>query len=119
MRLCFVSLTNAVELVIKPSENVQKKAVGKTLLLTCNLEGGDYSLLSEFEWRDPFNQVINSEMRRVIMPMTTERWADNKLALIIPQMKEEGSGNYTCSGVYAKSQKLTKSVTLQTFGEIL
>lgn len=41
-----------------------------------------------------------------------------KLAMMIPELRESDSGDYTCSAIYSNTKKLTKSVHVQTIGNI-
>lgn len=41
----------------------------------------------------------------------------NSLALIIPSLRETEAGLYSCTATYANSEKLFKSVRIETIGE--
>lgn len=41
------------------------------------------------------------------------------LALIIPALRETEAGSYTCIATYANSEKLSKSVRIETIGQWL
>ncbi|XP_014206810.1 fasciclin-2 isoform X2 [Copidosoma floridanum] len=112
-------------LEILPDGEVQTKAVGSSALLTCKPRVADPKLISDIQWLDPQNRVIESR-KLVVLPldseipnsyskpaMYTELFSTgNSLGLFFTSLKEEHAGNYICRAQYANTQLLTKKVTM-------
>ncbi|XP_034230309.1 fasciclin-2 isoform X2 [Thrips palmi] len=104
------------ELMILPSPSVQTKPIGKNVLLTCRANVENLLLLTDMQWLDPNNRtILNNEVTYTNSPqrMHTEQMPTS-LALIIPALRETEAGVYTCTATYANSEKLYKSVRIET-----
>ncbi|XP_053981224.1 fasciclin-2 isoform X2 [Hylaeus volcanicus] len=123
--LPLLAYAKEASLSIMPSGETQTKPIGSSIILTCNPEVDDTKLISDMQWLDPQNRVIES-LKLVVLPiastftghskpsMYTELHQDNKLALFFNSLQEEQAGKYTCKATYANSVFLNKSVTIDT-----
>ncbi|KAG7188302.1 hypothetical protein KM043_007962 [Ampulex compressa] len=117
--------TSAASLEILPSGEKQTKTVGSSIMLTCKPNVDDLQLISNMQWLDPHNRVIES-LKLVVLPiestspgyskppMYTELQRDKSLSLIFNSLQEDHDGKYTCKGTYANTIPLNKSVTIDT-----
>ncbi|KAK2586946.1 hypothetical protein KPH14_009873 [Odynerus spinipes] len=116
---------NAVSLEILPNGETQTKPIGSSIILTCKPNVENTKLITDMQWLDPQNRVIES-LKLVVLPiestspghskpaMYTELHQDNSLSLFFNSLQEEQAGKYTCKGTYANSVHLNKSVTIDT-----
>ncbi|XP_014600914.1 PREDICTED: fasciclin-2 isoform X3 [Polistes canadensis] len=126
--LTFAGNANATSLEILPSGETQTKPIGSSIILTCKPNVDNLGLVSDMQWLDPQNRVIES-LKLVVLPiestsplvhghskpaMYTELHQDNSLSLFFYSLQEEQAGKYTCKGTYANSVPLNKSVTIDT-----
>uniref|UniRef100_A0A336MUJ8 CSON006072 protein n=1 Tax=Culicoides sonorensis TaxID=179676 RepID=A0A336MUJ8_CULSO len=104
-------------LVILPVSQVQRKPVGKSLMLTCRANVPDINLVTDLKWRDNKGNTIYSKQNSAPgAPMYTEQLStDQSLALIITKLEESMAGNYYCSASYANTEMLEISVKIETF----
>uniref|UniRef100_A0ABD2XID3 Fasciclin-2 n=1 Tax=Trichogramma kaykai TaxID=54128 RepID=A0ABD2XID3_9HYME len=104
-------------LEILPNGEVLTKAVGSSILLTCKPQVADTKLISDIQWLDPSNRPVDvlSAAQGYSKPsMYTEIHQDNSLSLFFNSLKEEQAGKYICRAMYANTQLLTKTVTIET-----
>ncbi|XP_058792813.1 fasciclin-2 isoform X2 [Phymastichus coffea] len=104
-------------LEILPAGEVQTKAIGSKILLTCKPKVADSRLISEIQWIDPYNRVIDSLSMSpgYSKPMMyTEVHPDNSISLFFNNLNEEQAGKYICKAKYANNELLTKHVTIET-----
>jgi neural cell adhesion molecule len=108
---------NYTFLDILPNGETQTKPIGTSILLTCKPKVDDPSLISQMQWLDPQNRVIESlnVNRGLSKPvMYTELLQDGSLSLFFNSLQEQQAGKYTCKGNYARNVPLSKSVTIDT-----
>ncbi|XP_011165129.3 fasciclin-2 isoform X2 [Solenopsis invicta] len=106
-------------LEILPNGETQTKAIGSSILLTCKPKVDDPTLVSQMQWLDPQNLVIeslNGQSPGQTKPvMYTELHQDGiSLSLFFNSLQEQQAGKYTCRGNYARNVPLSKSVTIDT-----
>ncbi|XP_018371028.1 PREDICTED: fasciclin-2 isoform X2 [Trachymyrmex cornetzi] len=107
-------------LEILPNGETQTKPIGSSIILTCKPKVEDPSLISEMQWFDPSDRVIESlNQKGVINPNPkptryTEWHQDGRLSLYFNSLEEQQGGRYTCKGIYARNMHLSKSVTIGT-----
>ncbi|KYN04494.1 Fasciclin-2, partial [Cyphomyrmex costatus] len=101
---------------ILPNGETQTKPIGSSIILTCKPKVDDPSLISDMQWLDPRNLVIEPLNPRGITkpPMYTELHQDGRLSLYFNSLQEQQAGTYTCKGIYARNVQLSKSVTIDT-----
>ncbi|XP_014600913.1 PREDICTED: fasciclin-2 isoform X2 [Polistes canadensis] len=118
--LTFAGNANATSLEILPSGETQTKPIGSSIILTCKPNVDNLGLVSDMQWLDPQNRVIESLNTSPLVhghskpAMYTELHQDNSLSLFFYSLQEEQAGKYTCKGTYANSVPLNKSVTIDT-----
>ncbi|XP_043677305.1 fasciclin-2 isoform X1 [Vespula pensylvanica] len=120
-----LAYANAASLEILPSGETQTKSIGSSNIFTCRPNVENPKLITDMQWLDPQNRVIES-LKLVVLPiestspghskpaMYTELHQDNSLSLFFNSLQEEQAGRYTCKGTYANSVPLNKSVTIDT-----
>ncbi|XP_015433410.1 PREDICTED: fasciclin-2 [Dufourea novaeangliae] len=104
-------------LEILPSGETQTKPIGSSIILTCKPKVEDTKLISDMQWLDTQNRVIeslNTFPGNSKPPMYTELHQDNSLSLYFNSLQEEQAGKYMCRGTYANSIQLNKTVTIET-----
>ncbi|XP_075233733.1 neural cell adhesion molecule fasciclin 2 isoform X2 [Lycorma delicatula] len=111
-----MSLSSAAKLKITPETAMSIQAVEKDFFLICELVGADPSSITELHWLTPENERVpdGEGFFRMGMKLSTQWWPEKKLVLMLPDLKETGAGNYTCTGLYG-TERLSTSVTLKTF----
>jgi hypothetical protein len=62
-----------------------------------------------------FSEWYSSSSPRLVY--TEQLPGDLSLALIIRNLRESEAGNYTCSATYANSERLVRTVRIETIGE--
>ncbi|XP_054731043.1 fasciclin-2 isoform X1 [Anastrepha obliqua] len=121
------------KLEIFPMQEVQRKPVGKSLILTCKPIVADPNLVSDLQWKDNMNNTIlpkpnkyyyplyDSKGRRLPTvtgrnqpPMYTETLSES-LALMITSLSVEMEGKYYCTASYANTELLETSVIIKTY----
>ncbi|KAJ9592055.1 hypothetical protein L9F63_001394, partial [Diploptera punctata] len=104
------------ELKIKPSQPVLNRAIGQSMLLSCQVDTKEKNLVSKLEWHDPTGHVIRDHTDRysALAGMHTEDMPDG-LALMIPVLQTRHEGTYNCSAKYANTEDLSKTVLIRTF----
>ncbi|XP_020805210.1 fasciclin-2 isoform X3 [Drosophila serrata] len=118
-------------LEIYPKQEVQRKPVGKSLILTCRPTVPDTALVADLQWKDNLNNTIlpkpnydpmfdangnrKKETGRNQPPMYTETLPGESLALMIPSLSVEMGGRYYCTASYANTEILEKGVTIKTY----
>ncbi|KRK06011.1 fasciclin-2 isoform X1 [Drosophila yakuba] len=131
---CFlIDLTSAQSpiLEIYPKQEVQRKPVGKPLILTCRPTVPEPSLVADLQWKDNRNNTIlpkpnydplydskgnrKKENGRNQPPMYTETLPGESLALMITSLSVEMGGKYYCTASYANTEILEKGVTIKTY----
>ncbi|XP_016769821.1 fasciclin-2 isoform X4 [Apis mellifera] len=115
--LPFIVYAAEPSLEILPSGETQTKAIGSSIILTCNPKVEDTKLISDMQWIDPQDRVIeplNNIPGHSKPPMYTELHQDNSLSLFFNSLQEQQAGKYTCKATYANSIQLQKSVTIDT-----
>ncbi|XP_024937315.1 fasciclin-2 isoform X3 [Cephus cinctus] len=108
---------NAPSLVILPSGDVQTKPIGSSIVLTCTPDVEKLELVTDMQWLDPQNRVIESlnNVQGTTKPtIYTEMNQDNSLKLLFDSLKEDQEGQYTCKANYASNIQLIKTVTINT-----
>ncbi|XP_055913981.1 fasciclin-2 isoform X2 [Eupeodes corollae] len=141
LHLCcsFIDLTNCEsppKLEIYPTNDVQRKPVGKPLILTCRPRVPDPSLVTDLQWKDSMNNTIlpkpnnnyyplyDSKGRRLPAvgrnqpPMYTETLPGESLALMISTLTPQMEGKYYCTASYANTEILETSVVIKTYVSI-
>ncbi|KPU75270.1 fasciclin 2, isoform E [Drosophila ananassae] len=136
--LCSCSLIDLIKaeekprLEIYPTQEVQRKPVGKPLILTCRPRVPEAALVADLQWRDNMNNTIlpkpanydplydSKGNRKKLMgrnqpPMYTETLPGESLALMIPSLSVEMGGIYYCTASYANTEILEKAVTITTY----
>ncbi|XP_035738481.1 fasciclin-2-like isoform X3 [Vespa mandarinia] len=120
-----LAYANAASLEILPSGETQTKPIGSSNIFMCKPNVDNFELITNMQWLDPQNRVIES-LKFVVLPiestspghskpaMYTELHQDNSLSLFFNSLQEEQAGRYTCKGTYANSVPLNKSVTIDT-----
>ncbi|KAI8036151.1 hypothetical protein M5D96_011011, partial [Drosophila gunungcola] len=103
-------------LEIFPKQEVQRKPVGKSLILTCRPTVPEPALVADLQWKDNFNNTILPKLiGRNIPPMYTETLPGESLALMITSLSVEMGGRYYCTASYANTEILEKGVTIKTY----
>ncbi|KAL9884766.1 fasciclin-2 isoform X3 [Glossina fuscipes] len=132
-----IELTSAAgqpRLEIFPMQGVQRKPVGKSLILTCRPNVPDASLVADLQWKDNLNNTIlpkpnkyyyplyDSKGRRLPAvtgrnqpPMYTETLPGESLALMITALSVEMEGRYYCTASYANTELLETSVMIESY----
>ncbi|XP_076639509.1 neural cell adhesion molecule fasciclin 2 isoform X2 [Colletes latitarsis] len=114
----FPLIAYAIEpyLEILPLGETQTKPIGSSIILTCNPKVEDTKLISDIQWLDPQNRVIESlnNPGQLEPSMYTELHQDNSLSLFFKRLQEEQAGKYMCKATYANSISLNKTVTIDT-----
>ncbi|XP_076247561.1 neural cell adhesion molecule fasciclin 2 isoform X2 [Calliopsis andreniformis] len=123
--LPLIAYAEEASLEILPSGETQTKPIGSSIILTCKPKVDDTTLISDMQWLDPQNRVIES-LKLVVLPiestfpgyskppMYTELHEGNSLSLFFNSLQEEQAGKYKCKATYANSIQLEKSVTIET-----
>ncbi|XP_018302242.1 fasciclin-2 isoform X3 [Mycetomoellerius zeteki] len=126
--LQLTAYANAVDpyLEILPNGETQTKPIGSSIILTCKPKVDDPSLISQMQWIDPQDRVIES-LKYAVVPLEsqkgntnskparyTELHQDGRLSLYFNSLQEEQAGPYICKGTYARNMQLSKSVTIGT-----
>lgn len=112
-----IAFADDASLEILPSGDTQTKPIGSSIIMTCKPKVEDTKLISDMQWLDPQNRVIetlNTYPGYSKPPMYTESHQDNSLSLYFNSLQEEQAGKYTCKGTYANTIYLNKSVTIDT-----
>ncbi|XP_017763554.1 PREDICTED: fasciclin-2 isoform X2 [Eufriesea mexicana] len=102
-------------LEILPSGDIQTKAIGKSIILTCKPIVENTKLVSNIQWFDPQDREIdslNSYPAHSKPSMYTEMHQGKILTLFFNSLQEQQAGKYTCKATYANSIQLHKSVTI-------
>ncbi|XP_034666376.1 fasciclin-2 isoform X7 [Drosophila subobscura] len=119
-------------LEILPMQEVQRKPVGKSLILTCRPTVPEPALVADLQWKDNMNNTIlpkppnydplydskgnrRKATGRNQPPMYTETLPGESLALMIPSLTVEMGGKYYCTASYANTEILETSVTITTY----
>ncbi|XP_017088459.2 fasciclin-2 isoform X1 [Drosophila bipectinata] len=136
--LCSCSLIDLITaeekpmLEIYPTQEVQRKPVGKPLILTCRPRVPEAALVADLQWKDNLNNTIlpkpanydplyDSKGNRKKLtgrnqpPMYTETLPGESLALMITSLSVEMGGKYYCTASYANTEILEKAVTIKTY----
>ncbi|XP_012054420.1 PREDICTED: fasciclin-2 [Atta cephalotes] len=113
-------------LEILPNGETQTKPIGSSIILTCKPKVDDPSLISDMQWFDPMDRLIEP-LKYAVLPLEskkgnsnskpsryTELHQDGRLSLYFNSLEEEQAGMYTCKGIYARNVQLSKSVTIDT-----
>ncbi|XP_034666349.1 fasciclin-2 isoform X4 [Drosophila subobscura] len=103
-------------LEILPMQEVQRKPVGKSLILTCRPTVPEPALVADLQWKDNMNNtILPKPTGRNQPPMYTETLPGESLALMIPSLTVEMGGKYYCTASYANTEILETSVTITTY----
>ncbi|KAH8420233.1 hypothetical protein KR009_007698 [Drosophila setifemur] len=103
-------------LEIYPKQEVQRKPVGKPLILTCRPTVPEPALVADLQWKDNLNNtILPKPTGRNQPPMYTETLPGESLALMIPSLSVEMGGKYYCTASYANTEILEKAVTIKTY----
>ncbi|XP_017030458.1 fasciclin-2 isoform X3 [Drosophila kikkawai] len=103
-------------LEIYPKQEVQRKPVGKPLILTCRPTVPDTALVADLQWKDNLNNtILPKPTGRNQPPMYTETLPGESLALMITSLSVEMGGRYYCTASYANTEILEKGVTIKTY----
>ncbi|XP_034139629.1 fasciclin-2 isoform X1 [Drosophila guanche] len=119
-------------LEILPMQEVQRKPVGKSLILTCRPTVPEPALVADLQWKDNMNNTIlpkppnydplydskgnrRKATGRNQPPMYTETLPGESLALMISSLTVEMGGKYYCTASYANTEILETSVTITTY----
>ncbi|XP_059622214.1 fasciclin-2 isoform X3 [Phlebotomus argentipes] len=122
-------------LEILPMQSIQRKPVGKSLMLTCRPNVPDVNLVSDLQWKDDQNMTVlpkpieyyrplyDSSGNRLPVkpgqqppPMYTEVLpGDQSLALLIPVLTDTMAGTYYCTASYANTELMVQSVRIETY----
>ncbi|XP_068154477.1 fasciclin-2 isoform X2 [Drosophila tropicalis] len=115
----FIELTQAElkpTLEIYPMQEVQRKPVGKPLILTCRPTVPEPALVADLQWKDNLNNtILPKPTGRNQPPMYTETLPGESLALMITSLSVEMGGKYYCTASYANTEILETSVTIKTY----
>ncbi|RVE45195.1 hypothetical protein evm_010167 [Chilo suppressalis] len=100
---------------IFPDQKHQTVAVGKSVVLTCQADAPDPSLVTQHQWKDPKGMVINEASSGTRPEIYTELMPTKQSQLLyISSITPAMAGNYTCEAAYT-NQPLSASVLLETF----
>ncbi|CAG9788370.1 unnamed protein product [Diatraea saccharalis] len=101
---------------IFPNQKHQTVAVGKSVVLTCQADAPDPSLVTQHQWKDPKGMVINDAASSGTRPeIYTELMPTKQSQLLyISSITPAMAGNYTCVAAYTNIP-LSASVLLETF----
>ncbi|BFG00341.1 fasciclin-2 [Drosophila madeirensis] len=103
-------------LEILPMQEVQRKPVGKSLILTCRPTVPEPALVADLQWKDNMNNtILPKPTGRNQPPMYTETLPGESLALMISSLTVEMGGKYYCTASYANTEILETSVTITTY----
>ncbi|KAH8275114.1 hypothetical protein KR026_009061, partial [Drosophila bipectinata] len=103
-------------LEIYPTQEVQRKPVGKPLILTCRPRVPEAALVADLQWKDNLNNtILPKPTGRNQPPMYTETLPGESLALMITSLSVEMGGKYYCTASYANTEILEKAVTIKTY----
>ncbi|KAM7350494.1 neural cell adhesion molecule fasciclin 2 isoform 1-T1 [Cochliomyia hominivorax] len=137
LNICLIDLSLAAsnaKLEIFPMQEVQRKPVGKSLILTCRPNVPQGSLVTDLQWKDNFNNTILPKPHKAYQPlydskghrltdkngrnqppMYTETLPGESLALMITSLSVEMEGRYYCTASYASTELLETSVMIKTY----
>ncbi|XP_013194959.1 fasciclin-2 isoform X2 [Amyelois transitella] len=105
----------AQNLRIFPMQKVQTVAIGKSVVLTCQVDGTDPALSTQPQWKDPKGLVINEASPGTRPEIYTESMpARQQQLLYISSITPAMAGNYTCVSSYTNIA-LSASVILETY----
>ncbi|XP_011552583.2 fasciclin-2 isoform X3 [Plutella xylostella] len=113
--LATITGCSAQNLRIFPVQKQQTVAVGKSVVLTCQVEANDPALITQPQWKDPKGNVINEAIAGTRPEIYTEPMtAKQSQLLYISSITPAMAGNYTCVATYT-NVPLSASVILDTF----
>lgn len=100
---------------IFPVQKQQTVAVGKSVVLTCQVDAPDPALVTQPQWKDSKGLVINEAATGTRPEIYTEPMPAKQLQLLyISSITPAMAGNYTCVATYTNIP-LSSSVVLDTF----
>lgn len=112
--LATITGCSAQSLRIFPNQRQQTVAVGRSVVLTCQVDAPDPNLFTQPQWRDPKGQVINEAAAGTRPEIYTEPMPAKQLQLLyISSITPAMAGNYTCVATYTNIP-LSSSVQLDT-----
>ncbi|XP_047738432.1 fasciclin-2 isoform X2 [Hyalella azteca] len=113
LQLFQVILAQEPRLLIQPDGQISK-SLGETVYVSCRAEVSDPNLVTEMRWTGPGSNEIPNYDR------TIEIIEDGpgSLGLYIQKLREEDTGTYNCSAVYAGNQNLMSSIQVMSFVKI-
>jgi len=103
-------------LEILPAQSVQRKPVGKSLILTCQPQVEQKDLITDLKWRDNNNNTILPKMSGAQPIIYTESLNSDQLMLVVNKLTESMAGFYYCSASYANSEIIEEKVKVETYG---
>ncbi|XP_066902573.1 fasciclin-2 isoform X2 [Halyomorpha halys] len=103
------------QLEIFPVQETQVKAVGKNVLLTCQVNAQQPELITDQKWLDQNNMPIDENNKYTRDRFQVNVIGPQKLALVINNLRENDQGNFTCIATYQSTEQLRKSVILKTY----
>lgn len=112
--------SDEAKLVILPGGGNLVRPIGDSIVLTCNGEvpiaEPNYSLITDLRWLGPDgNDLPNGDSEEYNGRISSEDTGnDVGRSLFIKGLQESDSGTYTCTAVYASSQRLEAKVNLTT-----
>ncbi|XP_022827010.1 fasciclin-2 isoform X1 [Spodoptera litura] len=113
--LATITGCSAQTLRIFPIQKQQTVAVGKSVVLTCQVDAPDPALVTQPQWKDPKGFVINEAAAGTRPEIYTEPMPAKQLQLLyISSITPAMAGNYTCVATYT-NMPLSASVVLDTF----
>ncbi|XP_071742789.1 fasciclin-2 isoform X4 [Lepeophtheirus salmonis] len=107
---CCYSEVFANHLTIFPTGK-QLRPIGKNLFITCKANVQNPELIRDLKWLGPDGEPVPEGDKIYIEELP----GDPAKALFIKHLREEYSGKYTCSAIYANNEKLTADVEISTY----
>ncbi|KAK0096394.1 hypothetical protein PV326_005595 [Microctonus aethiopoides] len=112
------------QLEIFPNGETISKASGTQMMLTCRPRGENPELVNNMQWRDPLDRVVETQAHYASSGYADPKMytiplrPDGSLTLVFAPLTEELAGRYTCVAIYASTETLNKTVTVETIDAI-
>ncbi|XP_063590432.1 fasciclin-2-like [Penaeus indicus] len=113
LALLHVSVAQEPTLQVLPSNIL--KPLGDKAYVSCSAVVDNPELVTEMHWSGPNGQEIPNAEGTIIALESIE--GSGKLDLMIQNLREEDSGEYECTAVYAGNQKLSVKLMVDFFGK--